>query len=517
MKQQFRFISILVISIILLPVIFFSAYEINRIGKNEKELENIYNKQLDAILFSINLYSDDIINSWTSKIKGSVNQNDLCDSGSFKKFLAENHQLRAIFISKDSTNQDFCLFTIDSTFHESKQELSNILSDSSKKIDRLRTYFRGGYQRNEPLGLSLESGNLFVAFVCKMQNKAQLCILEIDPYFFIRDLLAQKIQSVAENRFDIGIHDLKTSRLVYSFGTIKDVSEFQHRKNIWLFPQYEMGIRLKDKSISSISKEQSRTTLFFILLADFVFIIAAFIVFRNIRKELKLTQIKTEFVSNVSHEIRTPLALISMYAETLEMGRVKNEEKKKEYYQVIHDETKRLTGIVNRILNFSKMESGKRTYTLLETDLNEVVAKVLQNYRFHFQIKGFEHKLDLMSGLPLVMADAESIADVLINLLDNAIKYSTDTKLIEVRTGTKNNFVFAEVSDKGVGIAKEDQRLVFDKFYRVSKGNIAHIAKGTGLGLSIVKTIMEANNGKVELESKKGEGSTFRILLPSKI
>jgi two-component system phosphate regulon sensor histidine kinase PhoR len=275
-----------------------------------------------------------------------------------------------------------------------------------------------------------------------------------------------------------------------------------------------MGIQLKGKSIELINKERTRSNLLLIIFADIIFILGAFIVFRNIRKEMKLTIIKSDFISNVSHEIRTPLALISMYIETLEMDRIKSEEKKKEYYRVIFNETHRLSGLVNKILNFSKIESGKRNYTFELINLNEIVDTVVQPYQFHLKNKGFELTIELADELDSIYADREAISESFVNLIDNAVKYSRDSKSIKIKTGKKGEFEYFEIADRGIGILKTDQKLIFDKFFRVSKGDNVHDVKGTGLGLSIVKNIVDAHKGKIEVESKPGEGSIFRILLP---
>ena len=244
-----------------------------------------------------------------------------------------------------------------------------------------------------------------------------------------------------------------------------------------------------------------------------VLIAAVWFVYRSVKKELELAQAKADFVSNVSHELRTPLALISMFAETLEMDRVKTEEKKKEYYSIISHESNRLGRIVNSILNFSKMEAGKRKFNFAEEDLNEVIVQVYQNYSYHLYNKGFDFEYEPGIDIPKVKIDREAVSEAIVNLLDNAVKYSNETKFIKMVIASENDFVFIEVQDKGIGISEEDQKKVFDKFYRVSSG-LVHTTKGTGLGLSLVKQIMDAHKGKIELKSKFGEGSSFKLLFP---
>ncbi|MCW9096630.1 MAG: HAMP domain-containing histidine kinase, partial [Ignavibacteriaceae bacterium] len=237
------------------------------------------------------------------------------------------------------------------------------------------------------------------------------------------------------------------------------------------------------------------------------------IVYKNIRKEVEIAQIKSDFVSNVSHELRTPLSLISMFSETLEMDRVKTEEKKKEYYSIISNEANRLSKIVNSILNFSKMEAGKRQFNFVDSYLNDVVENVYRSYKFHLEQKGFTFSLEKDENIPILKIDEEAVSEAIVNLIDNAVKYSDDKKEIVIKTGQENNFAFVEVEDKGIGIPEKDQKKIFDKFFRVSSGNV-HNVKGSGIGLSIVHHIMDAHKGKIEVLSEVGNGSKFRLLFP---
>ena len=248
---------------------------------------------------------------------------------------------------------------------------------------------------------------------------------------------------------------------------------------------------------------------------DVILILGLWMIYRNIQKEIRLAQIKSDFVSNVSHEIRTPLALISMFAETLEMNRATSEEKKQEYYSIIRNEANRLASIVNKILSFSKMEAGKIDYDKEPTDLNEVVEDILKTYDYHLRSQGFNWKLSLAENMPIVETDQSAVSEALINLLDNAVKYSNGSKEIEVKLGAEGQHAFIEVKDYGLGISQEDQKYIFDKFYRVPTGAV-HNTKGTGLGLTLVWRIMQAHGGSVEVESLEDNGSTFRLIFPIK-
>jgi signal transduction histidine kinase len=223
---------------------------------------------------------------------------------------------------------------------------------------------------------------------------------------------------------------------------------------------------------------------------------------------------KADFVSNVSHELRTPLASIRVFGEFLKLGRVKEPGKIREYGEYIETESRRLTQLINNILDFSKIESGQKTYHFESTDAEHVVLDTLKTFEVVLEQNGFSVKLERPDRrLPQVVIDPEAIAQAFINLLDNAVKYSGDSKEIEVRMAEKGDFVTISVVDHGIGIASEERDKVFEKFYRVGNA-LVHDVKGSGLGLSIVKHVVEAHGGKVTVESEIGRGSAFIINLP---
>jgi len=172
-----------------------------------------------------------------------------------------------------------------------------------------------------------------------------------------------------------------------------------------------------------------------------------------------------------------------------------------------------LATIVNSILNFSKMEANKKIYNFVETNLNEVVEDILKTYDFHLKNHGFQYEFNPDQSIQKIQTDQESIKEAVINLLDNAIKYSKETKKIEVKTGQYNGYEFIEVIDHGIGISKVDQKEIFEKFFRVSSG-LVHNTKGTGLGLSLVKHIMKGHKGKITLTSVLDKGSSFKLHFP---
>jgi len=238
-----------------------------------------------------------------------------------------------------------------------------------------------------------------------------------------------------------------------------------------------------------------------------------FLTYRNVSREMKLARLKSDFVANASHELRTPLALIRLYAETLELGRLTSQEKYQEYFRIIREESERLSALINNILDFSRIEAGRKEYDFKQTDLAELVRSTLESYRFQIEQNGFAFEENIASDIPPVNVDREAIARSLLNLVNNALKYSKDQKFIGVSLYRSNGSVKLEVRDRGIGIAPADHEKIFEKFYRCGDP-LVHNTKGSGLGLSLVKHIAQAHGGNVFVESAPERGSKFTIALP---
>ena len=280
-----------------------------------------------------------------------------------------------------------------------------------------------------------------------------------------------------------------------------------------VFPGLILGIKLRGTTIATISNHFARTA--YIILGALSLLMGGgmLLAYRNVARELALAKLKSDFVSNVSHELRTPLALIRLYAETLELGRISNPGKRQEYYEIIRKESERLTSLINNILDFSRIESGKKEYSFRETDVADLVRSTLESYRFEIEQNGFQFEQKIDCNLPQVWVDREAIARSLLNLVNNAVKYSATEKYLGVNLYRHNGGVNLEVVDHGIGIPSKEQPKIFEKFYRVSDP-LVHNTKGSGLGLSLVRHIVQAHGGEVAVESEPGHGSKFIITLP---
>jgi signal transduction histidine kinase len=280
-----------------------------------------------------------------------------------------------------------------------------------------------------------------------------------------------------------------------------------------VFSGLVLGIRPEGTTIADISNRWTRLAFMILGALSLLMVVGMILAYRNVASELALARLKSDFVSNVSHELRTPLALIRLYAETLELGRISTAGKHQQYYEIIRKESERLSSLINNILDFSRIEAGKKEYSFRETDVADLVRNTLESYRFEIEQNGFQFEQRIDNNLPPLHVDREAIARSLLNLVNNAVKYSAAEKYLLVHLYRRNDKVNLEVVDHGIGIPVKEQCKIFEKFYRVGDP-LVHNTKGSGLGLSLVRHIVQAHGGVLAVESAPGRGSKFIITLP---
>jgi signal transduction histidine kinase len=280
-----------------------------------------------------------------------------------------------------------------------------------------------------------------------------------------------------------------------------------------VFYGLSLGIRFQGTSAKQLGQIWMTRNFIVLGILSALIIIGLVLTKHIVSKEVALAKLKSDFVSNVSHELRTPLALIRLYAETLELGRITTKEKKHEYYKIIRKESERLTGLINNILDFSRIEAGRKEYEFRETDIADLVRNTLDSYRYQIEQQGFTLKEEIDESLPSVCVDREAIARALLNLMNNALKYSPSEKFLRVKLYRENGSVKLEVEDHGIGITSREQTKIFEKFYRTGDP-LVHNTKGSGLGLSLVRHISDAHGGSIDVDSTPGKGSRFTLTLP---
>jgi signal transduction histidine kinase len=250
-----------------------------------------------------------------------------------------------------------------------------------------------------------------------------------------------------------------------------------------------------------------------LLLVLCVTLFGAYFLWRDVGRELQMAEMRSQFIASVSHELKTPLTAIRIFAETLRLGRPEDPQAKSEYLDTIVNESHRLTRLLNNVLDFSKIEKGNRTYRKEPVCLSEVVNAAAQATQYPLRQQGFHLNVHMEDNLPYIQVDRDAIEQAIQNLLSNAMKYSGESREIDLRVQKRDGQAVIEVTDQGIGIDPAQQKRIFEKFYRVPSEENERIG-GTGLGLALVFHIVKAHDGYVELRSLLGKGSTFSIHLP---
>lgn len=234
---------------------------------------------------------------------------------------------------------------------------------------------------------------------------------------------------------------------------------------------------------------------------------------RTISHQLELARMQSDFVSTVSHELKSPVTSIRQLAEMLQTGRVPSEERRQRYFDVLAQQSERLTAVIDHVLDFARWEAGQTELDLVEVDLERFLSNVIAGAQAGVRHQGFVVRGEIDSDLPRVTLDPEAIALAVSNVIDNAIKYSGDSREVVVAVSADDDHAMIAVQDFGIGLEPEDQDRVFERFYRGGEA-LTRSVKGTGLGLTLVKQIVEAHGGSIVVDSEPGRGSTFTIRLP---
>lgn len=256
-------------------------------------------------------------------------------------------------------------------------------------------------------------------------------------------------------------------------------------------------------------------------LSCIVIVAAAIAILLASEKDRRISALKSEFVANVSHELKTPLALVRMFAEMLQSGRVPSPTKQKEYLDIIVRESERLSALIENVLDFARLERGRGSYEFSEGDVGEAVTRAANVYRYRTEREGIQLHLDVESRLPQARIDERAIQLAVVNLVDNALKYAPEGKEIVIRARNEDGGVRVDVVDQGPGVAPEDRRRIFDRFVRLTssrKDDTNSPVRGSGIGLALVKHIAESHGGRAWVEGNPGPrpGSTFSFTIPGR-
>ncbi|HOX58786.1 MAG TPA: HAMP domain-containing sensor histidine kinase [Candidatus Paceibacterota bacterium] len=282
-------------------------------------------------------------------------------------------------------------------------------------------------------------------------------------------------------------------------------------------PHWEVAVYLLNPA--KLSQSARLVTLTLGLLIGVLLLaigIGSWLIVTDLNRQLTLARQKTDFVSNVSHELKTPLTSIRMFAELLAEGRVNDRAKQRSYLGIITAETARLTRLINNVLDFARIERGEKKYQFQECDLIGVIRETAEIYRPHLEANGFRFECDLPDEPVRLNGDRDALAQVVVNLLSNAEKYSDRRKEITLRVaqpGRPSRCVEVNVLDRGMGVPTGCAEKIFEKFYR-AHDSLGNGIQGSGLGLTLARQIARAHGGDVTYEPREGGGSRFTLKLP---
>lgn len=338
----------------------------------------------------------------------------------------------------------------------------------------------------------------------------------LHPYYLEALLTSEFLKQEINTDFEYSIYDCFTDSVVYTSYVSMNKEEGKPVASApavtWDDDGHYFGVFFPAKQSHLMSRLG-----FWFFSSGMLLIVVVFFAYtiRVILKQKRLSEIKTDFINNMTHELKTPISTISLSSEVLmNPDIIQNPKRLKNYANIIYNENKRLKNQVERVLQIATLDKEVKLRKQ-KLNIHEIIASSVQSIDLNLKEKDGSIRMQLDAEHPVISADELHLSSIVHNLLDNAGKYSSGKPEITVSTKNTREGVLLTVKDKGIGISKENQKHVFDRFYRVPTGNV-HDIKGFGLGLNYVKIMTEAHKGSVHLESEPGKGSTFEVYLPFK-
>ena len=417
-----------------------------------------------------------------------------------------NEQVMALLASADSLLEKIYIRERNTEYlFEFVKNSSLLVMNSLKKSD---------YEGQFPLmNYAATDGNSFyVSLFRGAENKYWGLVFNIDEIF--NDILLPSIRERSENEnfrwqlFGEGGELIANSSNI-NFELEPVIIESPRELPVWTLKLYTEPTGL----INTLFFPGHNIFLFIFIFIVLVLALGLFFTIQIVSKELQLSKMKSDFISTVSHEFKSPLTSIRHITDMLVLKRVPTESKKQEYYEIIQQQSERLSHLINNILDFSKLEEGEKSFRFEPVFIDQILQEIVISFKNSIPDKDFKVIYKQGNHLPRINADKVAITQVIHNLLDNAFKYSGDSDLIEVYAKSDKKSVIISVKDYGIGIPSEERDKIYSRFYRISNDHTQQV-KGSGIGLTIVKQIIESHGGTISLESKVGSGSTFIIKLP---
>jgi signal transduction histidine kinase len=458
--------------------------KINKVKGENDEMKNNSRECLELLLHPPCEYNEDQFDMFYQSIKEIIHETDPVIDSLFQEI--DTQRARTDYLIRIISGPDLTATNSNNHFKVDRNGLSSIPINSAE----LTAVYLSWNKNN---GIQT---NMLIDFPVYLKSISEKMIKKLDPGFSI----------------NIKIED-NNGKLVFSKVLKEEIDylSFPFPENL---PQLKLLLsENKPGFLTTLLKARSGIYLFiFILIALLMVLGFAFIMY-TLNVELRLNKLKSEFISNVSHELKSPLTSIRMMTEILHHNRVQTEERKSAYYSAMLEESEHLSHLIDNILDFSRMDDDRKKYDFTDLNLDELLLKFLESTRERLQEPGFDIRYNSPDRVPVIKADKNAILQVFYNLIDNAIKFSGTSRQIDVSLFPRDNELLFCVKDYGIGISGKEKEKIFDRFYRGDEPQRLGI-KGSGIGLTIVQKIIEAHKGRLTLESKPGEGSTFCVHLP---
>lgn len=365
-----------------------------------------------------------------------------------------------------------------------------------KDIVRLKTAAGG---ESPPIGIRAIDDDVFFGFTPDLSYIRSHILPDMVPQHLNDPALQVRLQDKGEDRPG---NDRQYPYKLLSL----PLGKLFPGKNLVLYAQREDLIPL-------YVKREMRLNYGLVAVLILTLIAGILLFYKYIAREAELVRLKANFVDNVSHTLKTPLTRMGLLAENVEQGWVKDDGQRREFFHTILAETARLNDMIDNMLDFSRIEAGKKQYELREASLQEIVRAFVDQYSAHIKQSGFTLDVRIAPDLPRLRLDREAIKLVLVNLVQNALKYSGPEKYIGITVEGRGQSVVIEIRDKGIGIAEGQRQRIFEKFGRADDPRV-QASEGSGLGLFLVRHAVRAHGGSIDVQSRLAEGTTFSIYLP---
>lgn len=449
------------------------------------------------------LYNPDDFRYEYSSIQSGINQ------------IRTTQQQKRIFTLTDSDSLNIIGssdFFIDDTLQATSKLFGNL--ELRTEVDKPGKYVKG---LNDIIQRRFSHKTVFVENIVNKLVRVEVDLEDrLDPEFLVKTMKHEFYKAGINTKFEYGVYTNDTSKFISS-----DNFRYSHKYTLYNVALFPNDVFSKSNYLRVYFPEQQNyifQSMGFVAVSSIVLtlliIAGSLITIYTIFRQKRLSEIKNDFVNNMTHELKTPISTISLATQMLKDSSIPAERKDYSYISnIIENESKRLGYQVEKVLQMAIFDKGGVKLKFKEKDIHGILENVIQTFEIQVKKRGGKLNSQLLAEYPVCNVDEVHITNVFYNLLDNALKYSKETPEINVATSGKNGSLQVIVSDNGIGISKDNQKRIFEQFYRVPTGNI-HNVKGFGLGLSYVKKIVEYHQGKINVNSELNKGSSFKVSLP---